>query len=499
MTGETPQPGENPSNEGNPWSFSDPHSGWWRGETDHPATDPADGADRRRHPRRRAPQHQPQAAQGGTGTLLPPGEARPARTGEAAEGHAAGVRDTTRQLERPPADPPVVERHHDQPDAHRYDPLRPPAGHTARRTAATVAADRPAAEAETAAAQATAETETARAEEERVEEARVEEARVEEARVEEARVEEAQVEEAQVEEERQEAVRAAAPDEVAAWVVETTSEHRTVDRPETPPEPDVMVLPEPTTRNRPTVPIEPTAPADRGPIPIPGLTRQNRRTHPTEPLPRPTGSPQIDARLERLENSPFWRTDPEALPEPLPADKPAHTIARHSARRSTRRAPIAPMASVIALGLLAAFFAWVSAEPFWLAMGHGDRGYATVTACTGSGVTQHCTGRFAAADGGFTISKVTLLGVGPGHRVPGTVSPARMVSPDSPRAYLGDTSPLLQLRWLLGFVLVLFCGYTIAGVTGARRLESGRARRGAVLASLAGPTLLLLGFLIAAY
>jgi len=46
---------------------------------------------------------------------------------------------------------------------------------------------------------------------------------------------------------------------------------------------------------------------------------------------------------------------------------------------------------------------------------------------------------------------------------------------------------------------VLFCGYAIAGVTGARRLETGRARRGAVLASLAGPVLLLAGFLIAAF
>jgi len=89
--------------------------------------------------------------------------------------------------------------------------------------------------------------------------------------------------------------------------------------------------------------------------------------------------------------------------------------------------------------------------------------------------------------------------VEPGRRTPGTISPARMVSPDGPRAYLGNTSPLLQLRWILGFLLVLFCGYAIAGVTGARRLESGRARRGAVLASLAGPVLLLVGFLIAAF
>ncbi|WP_213013951.1 hypothetical protein, partial [Paractinoplanes toevensis] len=227
----------------------------------------------------------------------------------------------------------------------------------------------------------------------------------------------------------------------------------------------------------------------------------DRPTEPLPPLPLPTGVPEVDARLERLENSPFWQSDHEQkLAEPQPVDRPAHAAGRRGGRPSAhRQPPVAALASLVALGLLAAFFAWVSAEPFWLAMGHGDRGYATTTHCTSSGVTQHCTGRFASADGGFTISKVTLLGVGPGERVPGTVSPARMVSPDSPRAYLGDTSPLLQLRWLLGFALVLLCGYVIAGVTRARRLETGRARRGAVLASLAGPVLLLIGFLIGAY
>jgi hypothetical protein len=253
-----------------------------------------------------------------------------------------------------------------------------------------------------------------------------------------------------------------------------------------------MVLPEPSPRNRPTVPL------DRGPLP--GLTRQSRgRNHPTEPLPRATGSPRTDARLERVENSPFWHTDPEQAVEPPPTPgRPAHAAARRRAQPGGRR-PVGALLALISLGLVSAFFAWVSAEPFWLAIGHGDRGYVTTTQCTGSGVTQRCVGRFAAADGGFTVARVTLLGVGPGERVPGTVAPARMVSRDSHRAYLGDTSPLLQLRWLLGFALVLFCGYAIAALTGARRLETGRARRGAVLASLAGPLLLLAGFLIAAY
>ena len=458
MIGETPQPGEKPSNEGNPWSFSDPDPGWWRGETDRAAADPPTGGGR--HPRRRAPQHQADAAPGGTGTLLPPGEAGPKRSGRQEQAHAAGVRDTTRHLD-PGAEPPIVERRHDQPDAHRYDPLRPPAGHRARHTAATVAADGPAAPAETRPTPKapTAEAEAALAAMEAAEKA------------------------------------AAAVGEVADWAVEATDEHKIVEGKD----PDVMVLPEPSARNRPTVPLEPTPVEPLPPGPVPGVARQNRRVHPPEPLPRPTGDPETDARLERLENSPFWHTDPEQLTEPLRPEVPTHTATRRGARRPAPRTPVAALVSLIALGLLASFFAWVSAEPFWLAMGHGDRGYATVTKCTSSGVTQHCVGRFAAADGSFTISRVTLLGVEPGRRTPGTISPARMVSPDGPRAYLGNTSPLLQLRWILGFLLVLFCGYAIAGVTGARRLESGRARRGAVLASLAGPVLLLVGFLIAAF
>ena len=151
------------------------------------------------------------------------------------------------------------------------------------------------------------------------------------------------------------------------------------------------------------------------------------------------------------------------------------------------------------LALLATFFAWVSAEPFWIAMGHGEPGYATTAHCAGSGVTQSCTGTFAAADGDFVINRVTLLGVDGAQRADGAIAPARMVSADSRQAYLGDTGTLIQLRWMLGFLLVLICGYAIAGLTGARRLETARARRGAVLVSLAGPLILLAGFLLAAY
>lgn len=390
MTGDTPQPGETPRSEGDPWSFGDPDAAWWRGETDRSADEP----DRPRHARRRTAQHQPAA--GGTGTLLPPGpeHAEQQRTGAAAEAHSAAARDVAEELARPAA----VERDHDRPDPHRYDPLRPPARYTAKLSPETVTAD----------------------------------------------------------------------DET---------------------EPDVMVLPEPNPRNRPTVALE------RGPAAVPGS-----RQAPTEPLPPPTGSPATDARLEKLENSPFWRDQHEDTVEVPPPAPGAHPPVRnHRNRRPPGRLPLSAHVSLVSLGLVAAFFGWVSAEPFWLAVGHGDRGYATTAQCTSSGVTQRCTGRFAAADGRYTVSGVVLLGVEPAGRTAGSTAPARMVSPDSRQAYLGSTGPLLHLRWILGFALVLLCGYTVAGLTGARRLETGRARRGAVLLSLAGPLALLAGFLIAAY
>ena len=386
-------------------------------------------------------------------------------------------------------EPGVAERDHDQPDPHRYDPLRPPAGYTGRQTAKTTTEPTGPQTAKTTTEPThpqTAET-TTEPTHPQTAEITTEPALTGPAPTASASAEPQLAPTGPVHTDPA-AGAEQAPDEVTPEPITT----------ESPTEPDVMVLPEPSPRNRPTVALDPGPLPERGPV-VPGLTRQGRGSHhPTEPLPRPTGSPHTDARLERLENSLFWETDLEQLTEPRVPGQPAHASTRRGARRATRR-PAPALAALVVLGLVASFFAWVSAEPFWLALGHGDRGYATTTRCTGSGVTQRCTGRFATVDDGFTISRVTLLGVGPAERVPGTVSPARMVSADSPRAYLGDTSPLLQLRWVLGFALVLFCGYVIAGLTGARRLETARHRRGAILLSLAGPLLLLTGFLIAAY
>lgn len=345
VIGDTPQPGETPRSEGDPWSFGDPDAGWWRGETERSAAEA---------------RHRQQAAAGGTGTLNPP--TAPPRTGEAADAHAAGTRDVSSEL----SPQPIVERDHDQPDPHRYDPLKPPSGYVSKVSPAD--------------------------------------------------------------------------------------------------EPDVMILPEPAPRTRPTVPLE------RAPL--------------SDPL------------TEKLENSPFWLD----RPQPPPAEGGAHAAIRtHRGRRPAHGMRLSAHLSLVTLALIAAFFGWVSAEPFWLATGHGDAGTATVTDCTGTGVAQRCTGQFTARNGRFTVSRITLLGVPPAQRAPGETAPARMVSPDSRQVYVGGTGTLMHLRWVLGFVLVLLCGYAVAGVTGARRLETAKARRAAVLLSLAGPVALLAGFLIAAY
>lgn len=243
--------------------------------------------------------------------------------------------------------------------------------------------------------------------------------------------------------------------------------------------PDVMVLPEPN-RNRPTVAIEPERPR---PAPL----------QPTESA--------LDTARRRVENSPFWLSEDEraAAAADHPGPDPSTGRGRPPRRRPVEpRRPVPGLAGLIVLALAAAFFSWVSAEPFWLAVGHGDPGTATVSRCVGEGVTQRCTGSFAAADGRYTVNRVVVLGVEGDATRPGATAPARMVAADSRQAYAG-TGPLVHLRWVLGFALVLLCGYGIAGVTGARRLPNARARQHAVLVSLAGPTLLLAGFLAAAY
>jgi hypothetical protein len=262
-----------------------------------------------------------------------------------------------------------------------------------------------------------------------------------------------------------------------------------------PSEPDRIIPSEPD-RNRPPVAL------NRGSVP--GQSTADAR-------PNRVAAAELNLKRSRMENSPFWLNVEDRAaaghswpaPVTLPANAPGPADDRRG--KPPRRRPRAPRGAasglfgLIALSLIAAFFSWVSAEPFWLAVGHGTPGAATVGRCTGTGVTQRCAGSFAAADGRWSAGTVTLLGVPAGDSRPGAVAPARMVNPTSNQAYVGTTGILVHLRWALGFMLVLLCGLGVAGLTGTRRLESVRARRGALLMSIAGPLLLLAGFLLAAY
>ncbi|WP_067508656.1 hypothetical protein [Actinoplanes sp. TFC3] len=260
------------------------------------------------------------------------------------------------------------------------------------------------------------------------------------------------------------------------------------------------------------LPAEDTRPAPAQTAHIEGQTVENR---PTVVLPRFRRAKDDQARADRklqdavraertaalLETSPFWRTEEERAADAAWPPQATREKLAHPPRRKPRdpRRPLGGLIALLALGLVAAFFSWVSAEPFWLAVGHGQEGTAVVSRCSGSGVTQRCMGTFTADSGAYAVQDLALLGVQPGQKAGGSVMPARMVSMTSRQAFTGETGLLVHLRWTLGFLLVIICGLGIAGLTGARRLENARARRGAVLLSLAGPLVLLAGFLVATY
>lgn len=166
-----------------------------------------------------------------------------------------------------------------------------------------------------------------------------------------------------------------------------------------------------------------------------------------------------------------------------------------------RRNPAAGLPLLVLLMMLAAFFAWVSAEPAWLAAGRGDQGTVTVSACSGSGIRQRCIGTFTTTAGyaarGYTVHAVAVTGTGASRRHPGATLPARMVGPDARTAYAGDLSGL-HFRWALGLILVTCCGLAMIAATGAWRLR-GRARRGAIATSLGLPLLLAAAMLAATW
>jgi hypothetical protein len=161
------------------------------------------------------------------------------------------------------------------------------------------------------------------------------------------------------------------------------------------------------------------------------------------------------------------------------------------------RRPALGLFALVVLALAATFFAWVSAEPLWLAVGHGDRGTATATRCSDGDLEYDCIA-FTSANGAYTIEDVDLLGIEHGRLAPGASITAEMVSPHSSRAYAADRVGL-NLRWAVGLGLVVLCGAGIAWATGATRLDHRRSRRQVVLICFGAPLLLAFGFLAATW
>jgi hypothetical protein len=212
--------------------------------------------------------------------------------------------------------------------------------------------------------------------------------------------------------------------------------------------------------------------------------------------------------VEVEDELPFWH--PAAHPADHLADErqigwPTPPLRRGRRRASARpeptrparplRRPVIGLVTIIVLGLLATFFAWVSAEPLWLAIGHGSHGTAVATQCSASGVPYDCVA-FTAADGSYIVQDVDLLGRADLKQ--GASVAARMVSQHSSRAYAVDTVGL-NLRWMIGLALVLLCGLGIAWATGATRLDDRGSRRRAFFACIGAPLLLALGFLAATW
>ncbi|WP_327006379.1 hypothetical protein OHA72_03305 [Dactylosporangium sp. NBC_01737] len=157
------------------------------------------------------------------------------------------------------------------------------------------------------------------------------------------------------------------------------------------------------------------------------------------------------------------------------------------------RNPAVGLPAMLVIALLAGFFAWTSAEPFWLDMGQGERGLAQITRCKGDGVLRRCYATFQ-SEAHPAVAGVPLVGA---DDTPGTVLDARMRE-GGRIAYAGNPSGL-RVRWTVGLALILLCGAALCWATGAGRLGRFRTRLAACAVTVAAPLVLGLGVLVASY
>ncbi|MEU7851211.1 hypothetical protein AB0B74_01310 [Micromonospora parva] len=246
-----------------------------------------------------------------------------------------------------------------------------------------------------------------------------------------------------------------------------------------------------------SVEVEPTtgAPVDAVPrrVPVRQQSRRQRARRPDDTL-----DDDGDAFWAPIEQV-HWDGTP-VRKDPAPERFRGFRLVR---RRPPSRTPPPPdplpgLAALVVLSLVTAFFAWVSAGPFWLAVGHARSGTVVIDDCSGGGLTQRCRGIFTADGGRFIAHGVRVGGVPADGSAAGTGLPARMTGPDSGTAY-ADVGVGRHLRWLPGLLVVLGCTAGIVRWTGSARLPGRRHRRWAVAAAVAGPTLITVGFLVAAW
>ena len=253
-----------------------------------------------------------------------------------------------------------------------------------------------------------------------------------------------------------------------------------------------MILPEPD-RNRPTVAL------DRNAVPGPVVLRALPASRAVQDRARADRALQDRVRHERaaalLETSPFWK--PEAARR-TPPSTPIR--GRHRGRAAGRAQPRRPAAGAVRP---ARPRAWSppsspgsarsrSGSPSGTATGAPPRSPgAPARASPSAARPVHRRGRrLPGRTGRPARGRAGAAAPGRESRRPGWSAAG------SRQAYLGGTGVLVHLRWALGFVLVLLCGLGIAGLTGARRLDTARCpARGRCWSAWRGRWLLLAGFL----
>ncbi|MEV0136645.1 hypothetical protein AB0H83_50505 [Dactylosporangium sp. NPDC050688] len=216
----------------------------------------------------------------------------------------------------------------------------------------------------------------------------------------------------------------------------------------------------------------------------------------------PVGARPVEARLSAARpseaqlsaGSELWPPPAmRVMRQPRDAARTSPPPKRPPRRPRTLRNPAAGLPAMLVIALLAGFFAWTSAEPFWLDLGQGERGHAQVTRCTGDGVLRRCSATFQ-FESGAAVTGVPVVGA---DDAPGTTLDARMRT-GGRIAYAGNPSGL-RVRWTVGFALILLCGAALCWATGAGRLGRFRTRLAAYALTAAAPLVLGLGILAATY